>query len=92
MDSSKCESQILSTDKYFSCFTGCPSSLATYAGEEKHQKSCFPAQCCEYKVFSQATVPDIVRYGDGTVISTADADVRALYFDVPNLAVTQCQG
>jgi len=36
-------------------------------------------------------VPDIIRYGDGTVLETPDGDIRALYFDVPNLTDNHCQ-
>ena len=80
------------SDLFFSCNVECPSDASTYAAQEKHTKSCFPRNCCEYKVLTQTTVPDITRYGDGTVIDTVDGDIRALYFDYRNIAVTDCVG
>ena len=51
-DERACDSSIDVTDFWFSCNVECPSDATIYLAQEKHTKSCFPRNCCEYYVFS----------------------------------------
>ena len=80
---------------YVSCYEQCPETTAGFypaiIDQNRNEKSCFPIRCCDF-IQPLTSVPDIKRYGDGTVVETADGDMRALYFTISMIADATCIG